>query len=86
MDYHDKFEHKKIDVQCKCGQKQSQLHPFSCLHIRLYRAKLFSLIDKRPFSPDKILGIVKEIKLFAEWAQKTELFWNNKGHNKLAGL
>ena len=73
-DYYDRFGHKKLDVHCKFGQKRSQLHPFSCLNARLHRAKLFSLTNKKPLTPNKILGIAERIRIFAEWVSKTELF------------
>ncbi len=31
-DYHDRFGHEEVDVHCRCGQKRSRLHPFSCSH------------------------------------------------------
>ena len=85
-DYHDRFGHEKVDVQCKCGQRRSRLHLFSCSHARSHRAKLFSLTDKRPFTPSEILGTAKGVELFAEWAPKKELFRRNRGHGKSAGL
>ena len=85
-DYHDRFGHEEVDVHCRCGQKRSRLHPFSCSHARLHRAKLFSLTDKRPFTPNEILGTAEGVKLFAEWAPKTELFRKNREHDKPAGL
>lgn len=86
VDYHNRFGHEEVDVYCKCGQKQLQLYPFSCLYVRSHRAKLFSQTEKRLFTPNEILGIAKEVKLFAEWAPKTELFWRNRGYSKSARL
>lgn len=34
-DYHDRDGHEKVDVYCRCGQKRSRLHMYSCLHARL---------------------------------------------------
>ena len=74
-DYHERFGHKEADVYCRCGQKRSRLHLFSCPHARSYRAKLFSLADKRPFTPNEILGTAQ-----------TELFRRNRGYGEPAGL
>lgn len=85
-DYHERFGHKEADLQCRCGQKRSQLHHFSCLHARSHRAQLFGLTDKKPFTPNKILETAKEVKIFVKWTPKTELFQKNRRHGKLAGL
>ena len=85
-DYHDRFGHEEVDVYCRCGQRRSRLHPFSCALGRSHRAKLFSLKEKRPLTPNKILGTAEGIKLFAEWAPKTELLRRNLGHNEPAEL
>ncbi len=85
-DYQDRFRQEEVDVHCRCGQRQSRLHPFSYSNARSYRVKLFSLTAKRPFTPDEILKIAEGIKLFAEWAPKTELFQRNREHDKPAGL
>ena len=85
-DYHERFGHEEVDVHCRCGQKRSRLHPFSCPHARLHRAKLFSLADRRPFTPNEILGTAQGVKIFAEWAPKTELFRRNRGYGEPAGL
>lgn len=52
---------------------------------RSHRAKLFSLTEKRPLTPNEILGTAEGIKLFAEWAPKTELFRRNR-HGESAEL
>ena len=46
--------------------------PFFIPHARSHRAKLFSLADKRPFTPNEILGTAQGVKIFVEWAPKTE--------------
>lgn len=73
-EYHKTFEYEKMEFCCRYGQKRLQLYFFSYLHIKLHRAKLFSLVKKRPFIFNKILETVKEVKVFAKWALKTELF------------
>ncbi len=73
-DYHDRFEYEKVDVDYSCDQKWLRLHPFSCSNTRSNRAKLFRLTDKRPFTPNEILGTDEEVKLFVELAPKTKLF------------
>ncbi len=85
-DYHERFGHEEVDIHGGCGQGRSRLHLFSCSHARSHRAKLFSLIEKRPFTPNKILGTVQGIKVFAEWAPRTELFRRNRGYDEQAGL
>ena len=49
-------------------------------------AKLFSVADRRPFTPNEILGTAQGVKIFAEWAPKTELFRRNRGYGEPAGL
>lgn len=80
------FGHEEADVRCRCGQKRARLHLFSCSHARSHRAKLFSLTDKRLFTPNEILGTAKGVKIFAEWAPKTEPFRRNREHGEMAGL
>ncbi len=65
-DYHERFSHEEADLRCRCGQKRSQLHLFSYLHARSYRAKLFGLTDKKLFTPNEILGKAKRVKIFTE--------------------
>lgn len=63
---------------------------FNLFHVRMQdrivRDKLFSLTDNRPFTPNEILGTAQGVKIFAEWAPKTELFWRNRGYGEPAGL
>ena len=84
--YYDIFGHEEVNVHCRCDQKRSRLRPFSCSHARSHRAKLFSLTDKRLFTTNEILGTAEGVKLFAEWASKTDLFRRNRGHGEYAGL
>ncbi len=65
-DYQDRLGHEEVDVPCRCGQKWSRFHHFSCLHTRLHKAKLFSLTDKRSFTPNEILETAEGVKSFAE--------------------
>ena len=39
-----------------CGQRRSQLHPFSCSNARAHRAKLWCKTQKRQLTPAEILG------------------------------
>lgn len=73
-DYHEKFGHEEEHIYCKCGQKRSKAHPFSCSSVRALRVKLFSIIDRRSLTQKEVLATVQGIKMFAEWALKTELF------------
>ena len=77
-EYHERFGHEEVNIRCRCGQRRSRLRPLSCPHARSHRAKLFSLVDKRPFTPKEILGTAQGVKVFAEWAPKKELFRRNK--------
>ena len=76
-DYHERFGHEE-DIYCKCGQRRSKAHPFSCSSARALRVKLFSVIDGRPLTQKEVLGTAQGIKMFAEWAPKTELFTRGK--------
>lgn len=77
-DYHERFGHEEEDIYCKCGQRRSMSHPFSCSSARALRFKLFSLTDRRPLTQKEVLGTAQGIKLIAEWAPKTELFTRSK--------
>ncbi len=77
-DYHERFGHEEEDIYCKCGQRRSKSHPFSCSSARALRVKLFSITDRRPLTPKEVLGTAQGIKMFAEWAPKTELFTRSK--------
>lgn len=60
---------------------------FTIIHIRMQdHIELFNTTDKRPFTPNKILGIAQGTTIFAERVLKTEAFWKNTGYGKLAGL
>ena len=85
-DYHERFGHKEEDLRCKCGQRRSRLHPFSCPDARPNRAGLFSMVDKRPLTTKEVLGTTQGVKVFAEWAPKSELFQRKKEPDELVGL
>lgn len=36
----------------------------------------------RPLTPNEILGTAQGVKMFAEWAPKTELFRRNRGYGE----
>ena len=84
-DYHERFGHEEEDKRCKCGQRRSRLHPFSCTNARPYRAKLFSITEKRPLTTKEVLGTTQGVKSFAEWAPRTDLFQRKKVHEELVG-
>lgn len=65
-DYHERFGHEEEDIRYKCGQRRSRLHPFSCANVRPYRAKLFSITEKRSLTTKKVLGTTQGVKMFAE--------------------
>ena len=77
-DNHERFGHEEEDIYCKCGQRRSKSHPFSCSSARVLKVKLFSVTDKRLVTPKEVLGTTQGIKMFAEWAPKTELFTRSK--------
>ena len=78
-DCHERFGLEQVDVHCKCGQKWSRLHPFSCPHARAHKAKLLSLTDKRIFTPNEILRTVQGTKIFAGWAPKNRVIKEKQG-------
>ncbi len=77
-DYHKRLGHEEEDIYCKCGQRRSKSHPFSCSSVRTLRIKLFSITDRRTLTPKEVLGTAQGIKMFAEWAPKTDLFARSK--------
>lgn len=81
-DYHERFGHDEEDLRCGCGQRRSQLHPFSCSNARAHRAKLWCKTQKGQLTPAEILGTPEGIKLFAEWPPATELFRRNRSHGE----
>ena len=74
-DYHERFGHEEEDMYCKCGQRRSKSHPFSCSSARALRVNLFSVIDRRLLTQKEVSGKAQGI---AEWAPKTELFTRSK--------
>lgn len=85
-DYHERFRHEEVDIRRECGQRRSRLHPFSCNRARPYRARLFSIPEKRPLNPKEVLGTTQGVKIFAEWDLKTELFQREKTCKELVGF
>ena len=81
-DYHERFGHEEEDHRCGCGQRRSQLHPFSCANAREYRAILWCKTQKRQLTPAEILETPEGIKLFAEWAPATKFFKRNRSHGE----
>lgn len=49
-DYYKKFGYEEEDIQCKCGQRRLRLHLSPCANARPHKAKLFSIIEKRPLT------------------------------------
>ncbi len=66
VDYHERFGHEEEDIYCKCGQRGSKSHPFSCSSARALRVKLFSVIDRRLLTQKEVPGTAQGIKMFAE--------------------
>ncbi len=85
-DYHESFRHEEVDIRCRFGQRHSQLHPFLCVDTRPHRARLFSMADRRPLTTREVLGGTQGVKMFAEWAPRTELFQRKRGHDELVEL
>ena len=56
------------DSNCVCGQKRSQLHPFSCAHARKHRQHLWCKKRLRQLTPDEVLGTPEGVTAFAKWA------------------
>ena len=77
-DYHERFGHEEEHIHCKCGQRRSKSHPFSCSSARAFRFKLFSITDRRLLTQKEVMGTSQGIKMFAEWAPRTELFRRSK--------
>ena len=77
-DYHERLGHEEEYTYCKCGQRRSNSHQFSCSSARALRVKLFSVIDRRLLTQKEVLDTAQGIKMFAEWAPKTELFTRSK--------
>lgn len=78
-DYHESFGHGEEDIRCKYVQRQSQLHPFSCVDTRPHRARLFSKADRRLLTTREVLGRTQGVKMFAEWAPKNRAISEKKG-------
>ena len=78
-DYHERFGHKEEDIYCKCGQRRSKSHPFSCSSARALRFKLFSVIDRRLLTQKEVLDTAQGIKTFAKWATKRNCLHGVKG-------
>lgn len=85
-DYHERFGHEEEDIHCKCGQRRTGLHPFSCIHAKPHRAMIFSMEERRPLTTSEVLGTTQGVRMFAEWAPRTDLFQRKRGHTELAGL
>lgn len=77
-DYHERFGHKEENIYYKCCQRRSKAYPFSYSSVKVLRVKLFSIKNRSPLISKEVLGIVQGIKMFAEWALKTELFTQRK--------
>lgn len=84
-DYYERFGHEEEDIRCKCGQRRSRLHPFSCAKARPYRAKLFSISEKKPLTPKEVLGTTQGVKCLQNGLQKRSYF-REKTCEELVGL
>ena len=81
-DYHERFGHEEEDIRCNVGRDARDFTHFRAPH----RARLFSMADKRLLTTKEVLGTTQGVKMFAEWAPRTELFQKKRGHDKLARL
>ena len=77
--YHERFGHEGTDSNCLCGQKRSQLHPFSCAYARKHRLHLWCNKRLRQLAPDEVLGTPEGVAAFAKWAPATGLFHRRYG-------
>ena len=77
--YHERFGHEGTDSNCLCGQKRSQLHPFSCAYARKHRQHLWCNKRLRQLTPDEVLGTPEGVTAFAKWAPATGLFHRRYG-------
>lgn len=80
--YHERFGHDERDLNCQCGQRRSQLHPFFCPNAREHRSKLWCKKLKRQLTPGEILGTSEGVLLFAEWAPATGFFRRIRSHGE----
>lgn len=83
--YHERFGHEATDSNCLCGQKRSQLHPFSCTYARKYRLHLRCNKRQRQLAPDEVLGTPEGVTVFAKWAPATGLFNRRYGGEVVEG-
>lgn len=47
---------------------------------------LFSILEKKLLTISEVLAMTQGVKMFAEWAPRTDLFQKKKEYDKLAGL
>ena len=72
--YHERFGHEGTDLNCLCGEKRSQLHPYSCTRARKHRQHLWCDKRQRQLAPEKVIGTPEGVTVFANWAPATGLF------------
>ena len=68
-----KYE-EETELYCICGQRQTQLHPFSWLLGRAHRALLQCNRSHRQLRPEEVLETPEGVAVFAEWAPAIGLF------------
>lgn len=73
--YHKRFGHKRVNSNCLCGQKQSQLYLLSCTYIRKYNLHLWSNKCLKKIAPDEVFEITKKVAAFTKQAPATGLFY-----------
>lgn len=76
-DYDERFGLEKEDIHSICGQRRSRSHLLDA-STQEHLSQLFSVTDSRPVTLKEVLGTAKGIKIFAEWALKSELFKRSK--------
>ena len=72
--YHERFGHEGTDSNCLCGQKRSQMHPFSCTCARKHRLHLWCNKRQRQLAPDEVLGTPEGVTVCAKWAPRNRAF------------
>ncbi len=72
--YHERFGHEEIVVECVFRQRRAQLHPFSCPKAREHRLHLWCKKRQRQLSPEEVLRTPEGVAVFAKCAPATGLF------------
>ena len=74
--YHERFGHEEADLECPCGQKRTQLHPFRCAHARKHKPHLWCTKLQRQLAPEEVLGSDGFCKVGAHDSAVSPALWN----------